>query len=79
MLNLLEAVQVNEAVPLIIGRILINNLHTQIYDGEIIFSQKHQDIAFQKLDYIRTEIIFDYVQKMNLTSRVDQEYFRALA
>lgn len=27
MLNLLEAVQVNEAVPLIIGRILINNLY----------------------------------------------------
>lgn len=42
MLNLLEAVQVNEAVPMIIGRILINNLYMQITDSEIILTSKHQ-------------------------------------
>jgi hypothetical protein len=61
MLNLLEAVQVNEAVPLIIGRTLINNLYMQITDSEIILTSKHQQIAFEKLENIRTEIIFDYV------------------
>jgi hypothetical protein len=38
MLNLLEAVQVNENVPLIIGRLIINNLHMQITDSEIILT-----------------------------------------
>jgi hypothetical protein len=41
MMNLLEAVQVNEPVPLIIGRILINNLHMQITDNEITLTPKH--------------------------------------
>ena len=79
MLNLLEAVQVNEPVPLIIGRILINNLHMQITDNEITLTPKHQEIALSKVEYIRTEIIFDFVQKMNLTTRVDETFFKELA
>ena len=71
MLNLLEAVQTNEAVPLLIGRILINSLHMQVSDNEIILTPKHQEIALGKLESIRTEIIFDYVLKLNLSSIVD--------
>ena len=39
---------------------------------------KHQDLAMSKMASIRTDIIFDYVQKMQLTARVDTDYFREL-
>ena len=43
MLNLLEAVSDNQLVPSLIGRTILNSLHTQIQDGEIVWLAKHQD------------------------------------
>jgi hypothetical protein len=77
-LNLLEACSVNETVPGIIGRIIINNLYLQIKEKEIVLTPLHLEIAFSKLESIRGEIIFDYVQKMNLSSKVDAEFFKEL-
>jgi hypothetical protein len=43
-----------------------------------VWLPKHQDLALSKMLSIRTDIIFDYVQKMQLTARVDADYFREL-
>lgn len=79
MLDLLEAVQKNDTVPMIIGRTIINNLSMQITDSEIILTNKHQEIAVSKMENIRSEVIFDFVQKMNLSGRVDESFFKELA
>ena len=36
-------------------------------------------MAISKLEHIRGEMIFDFVSKMQITERVDAEYFKALA
>jgi 3'-5' exonuclease len=78
-LNLLEAVSVHEGVPSIVCRIIINNLSLQISDEEIIITPKHQEMALSKLECIRSEIIFDYVQKLRLSPLVDNSRFLDLA
>lgn len=78
-LSLLEAVSLHEHVPSIVNRIIINNLYLQIKEREIVLTPHHQDIALSKLENIRGEILFDYVQKMGLTHRVDPEFYKQLA
>ena len=69
----------HENVPLIMCRIIINNLYFQLKDGEIVLTSKHRELAFSKLENIRGDIIFDYVQKMGLSSRIDNNFYKQLA
>ena len=78
LLNLMEATSENQLVPILISRIILNSLHAQIHDGEIVWLPKHQDQAMAKMATIRVDMIFDYVQKMVLSARVDANYFREL-
>lgn len=66
-------------MPSLISRVIVNNLATQIADGEIVLNKAQKEFAVSKLEAIRAEMIFDYVQKLGLTSMVDAEHFRALA
>lgn len=77
-LNLLEACSLNESVPAIVNRIILNNLSIQISDEEIIFTEKHREMAFTKIENIRTEILFDFVSKMKLQHRVNPEFYKDL-
>ena len=36
-------------------------------------------MAFEKVPNVRTELVFDYVQKLKLTDKVDMQYFKELA
>lgn len=62
-----------------ICRITINNLYLQIRENEIELSQKHKDFAYSKLENIRGDIIFDFVSKMMLSPRIDNNFYKELA
>lgn len=36
-------------------------------------------MAFSKLEFIRADIIFDYVQKMGLSTKIDMNFYKELA
>ena len=78
-LNLMEACCMKEDLSGIICRVLLNNLTNQIRDEEIVYNLKHQDIAFTKLENIRTEMLFDFVEKMNLKERVTPDFYKEIA
>ena len=79
LLNMMEACSLNEAVPGIICRVLLNNLFAQIAELKVKYVAKHQEIAFTKVESIRTEMLFDFVNKMKLTTRVNNDFYRQLA
>jgi len=79
LLSLLETCCLQETVPGIISRIILNNLFLQIQDQEIELTPKHQEMAMEKVENIRTEILFDYVSKLRLTDRVNPQFYRDLA
>lgn len=78
-LNLMEACGANEAVPGIINRCMLNHIYNLIADEKVKYTEKHQDIAFTKVENIRTEILFDFVNKMKLTERVTNDFYKHLA
>jgi hypothetical protein len=77
-LNLLEACCMNEELTVIICRILLNHLFHRMQDEQIIFNSKHQEIALSKIENIRTEILFDYVNKMKLEAKVNPPFYKEI-
>lgn len=79
LLNLMEACCMKEELTGIICRVLFNYLTNSIRDDELKYTEKLQDIAFNKLVNIRTEMLFDFVEKMKLTERVTPEFYKVIA
>lgn len=48
-------------------------------DKEIELTLDHQEFALKKIENVRTELLFDFVQKLKLQSRVDNKFFLELA
>ncbi len=48
-------------------------------EQEVKFTNKHQAIAFTKVESIRTEMLFDFVNKMKLMTRVNNDFYKGLA
>jgi hypothetical protein len=78
-LNFMEACCLQEELSGIICRVLLNNIANQIRCEELKYTLKHQDFAFTKLENIRTEILFDYVEKLQLKDRVTTEFYKEIA
>jgi len=78
LLNLLEACCMNEELTVIICRILLNHLFHKMQEEEVIFKEKHQGMAFSKIENIRTEMLFDYVNKMKLEQKVNLPFYKEI-
>lgn len=75
-LNFLEACCMNEDLTLIICRVLLNHIFHKIQEDQLIYSNKHQEIALTKIENIRTEMLFDYVNKMKLEHKVNPKFYK---
>lgn len=69
----------NEELTVIICRILLNHLFHKMQEDELIFNHKHQEIALSKIENIRTEMLFDYVNKMKLEAKVNPPFYKEIA
>jgi hypothetical protein len=70
-IKLIEATSQNDKVPVIIPRILLNNLFIQIQEKEIELTSFHIDLALSIIHTVRPEILFDYVTRFKLANSVN--------
>lgn len=68
----------NEELTVIISRVLLNHLFHKMQEEELIFTQKHQELALSKIENIRTEMLFDYVNKMKLEAKVNPPFYKEI-
>lgn len=78
-LSLLEACSLNPRVPLMISRIILNNLTIQILEQEIDLSEAHKQFAILKIPSIRADLLKEYLDKLKLNPLLDSNYLLSLA
>lgn len=78
-LNLMKACSQTEDCPLIIIRILCNHLGWLSRDNKLKINEGHQKLALDNLEFLRAEIVFDFVKNLDLSSIVDEGYLCKLA
>lgn len=60
-------------------RIIINTLYLKFKESELVVGDNSRDLAQSMLTNIRVDILFDYVQKMGLSSFINGEFYKELA
>lgn len=63
----------NSDINAIIPRIILNNIALMIDDRIQLESPKHQDWAMSMFDQIRADLIPDFIGKLKLATRVDDQ------
>ena len=64
----------------ILPRVMLNNLAIKLNEGEISISKpKHQDWALHVFDTIKSDLVPDYINKMELTSIVTEDLLLQIA
>jgi len=72
-LNLLKECCLNEKVPPIIPRMLLNNLAIKISSCELTMQPRHQQWAMEIFDKVRSDLVPDFITKLKIGSLVTPE------
>ena len=73
--GMLEACCLNEEIPTIIPRILLNNLAIKLIEKTISMAMpRHQDWSMEIFDRIRSDLVPDFINKMKIAHLVTEEY-----
>jgi hypothetical protein len=78
-LKLMRACSMIEDCPLIIVRILCNHLGWLSRDDKLKITEAHQKLALENLEYLRADIVFDFVKNLELINIVNTDYLVTLA
>jgi hypothetical protein len=75
----MRACSMIEDCPLIIVRILCNHLGWLSRDDKLKITEAHQKLALENLEYLRADIVFDFVKNLELINIVNTDYLVTLA
>ena len=79
-LKLLAACCANQSIPIIIPRVLLNNLAIQMSSDELEMDQeRHPRWAMEVFCQVRSELIPDFITKLKLSSNVTPEILIEIA